>query len=120
MIQAIKLNLIIRFFRLKQAIKRLDKDNHKEILNAFKKRYNEISKYTKKESGIMAFHRMFLILGLALYKSLGDHIQDKNQLIDKIHEFICILSPKHIYPKVWENIGILRLVFPAGFNVFHQ
>ncbi len=88
MIQAIKLNLIIRFFRLKPGVKKLDKRNHKEIMKALMKHYNEISHRTKKENGIMAFHRTFLILGLALYKSLGNRFQDKKELIDKIHDIL--------------------------------
>jgi len=88
MIQAIKLNLIISFFRLKPVVKKLDKGNYQEIMKAYKKHYNEISNRTKKESGIMAFHRMFLIIGLALYKSLGNHIQDQKELIDKIHDIL--------------------------------
>ena len=65
MIQKIRLNLIIRFFKLKPAIKKLDKGNYLENMEGFKKHYNEISERTKKESGIMAFHRMFMIIGLA-------------------------------------------------------
>ena len=88
MIQAIKLNLIISFFRLKPGVKKLDKSHDKEIMKALKKHYVEISNRTKKENGIMAFHRMFLIIGLALYKSLGNHIQDKKELIDTIHDIL--------------------------------
>jgi hypothetical protein len=83
-----KLNLIISSFRLKPAIKKLDKGNYKEIMKAFKKHYSEISERTKKERGIMAFHRMFSIVGLALYKALYNRIQDKEELIDKIHAIL--------------------------------
>ena len=86
--QKIKLNLIISLFRLKPAIKKLDKGNYTDIMKAFKKHYNEISERTKKESGIMAFHRMFLIIGLALYKALYNRIQDEKELIDKIHDIL--------------------------------
>ncbi|MFC1850624.1 hypothetical protein ACFL27_10570 [candidate division CSSED10-310 bacterium] len=88
MMQKIKLNVIISFFRLKPGIKKLDQGNYKEIMNVFKKNYHEISERTKKESGIMAFHRMFLIIGLALYKALYNRIQDKEELIDKIHDIL--------------------------------
>jgi hypothetical protein len=83
-----KLNLVISSFRLKPAIKKLDKGNYKEIMKAFKKHYSEISERTKKERGIMAFHRMFSIVGLALYKALYNRIQDKEELIDKIHAIL--------------------------------
>jgi hypothetical protein len=83
-----KLNLVISSFRLKPAIKKLNKGNYKEIMKAFKKHYNEISERTKKERGIMAFHRMFSIVGLALYKALYNRIQDKEELIDKIHAIL--------------------------------
>ena len=88
MIQKIKLNLIISYFRLKPSIKKLDRGNYKEIMKAFKKHYNEISERTKKERGIMAFHRMFLITGLALYKVLYIFIQDKDEVIDIIHDIL--------------------------------
>jgi hypothetical protein len=57
-------------------------------MKAFKKHYNEISERTEKERGIMAFHRMFSIVGLALYKALYNRIQDKEELIDKIHAIL--------------------------------
>ncbi len=88
MIQAMRLNLIIGFFRLKPAVKKLDKDNFIDIMKTFKSHYYEISDRTEKESGIMTFHRMFLIIGLALYKALNYRFQDKNELIDKIHDIL--------------------------------
>jgi len=85
MLQNFKLNLIISFFRLKPGIKKLDTGNHKEIIKDFKNHYREISDHTKPESGIMKFHRMFLIMGLALYKALENRYRDKEELINKIH-----------------------------------
>jgi len=84
MIRKVKLNMTIIFFRLKPAIKKLDKDNYKDIVKTFKEYYYEISERTKEESGIMAFHRMFLITGLALYRALYNQYQDKQELIDTI------------------------------------
>ena len=74
-----KLNLIIYFFKLKPSIKKIDRDNYKEIIKVFKKQYNEISMRTEKEKGILAFHRMFLIIGLALYKALHDKFQNQEE-----------------------------------------
>lgn len=85
MLQNFKLNLIISFFRLKPGIKKLDRVNCRETIRAFKNYYQEISKRTKPESGIMKFHRMFLIMGLALYKALENRFQNKEALINKIH-----------------------------------
>jgi hypothetical protein len=84
----IKLGLIIRFFKLNHSIKKIDRDNYKEMMKAFKKNYNDISLRTEKEKGIMAFHRMFLIIGLALYKSLYDQFQNQEELIEKIHDIL--------------------------------
>ena len=84
----IKLNILIYFFKLKSPIKSIDKDNYKEIIKVFKKQYNAISKRTEKEKGIMAFHRMFLIMGLALYKALYDKFQNQEELIEAIHDIL--------------------------------
>ena len=37
----------------------------------------------------MAFHRVFLIIGLTLYKALQDEFQDQGTLIDKVHDILC-------------------------------
>ena len=52
MIQKIKLNLVIWCFGLKPAMKKLDKENYKEIMKAFKKHYLEINARTEKKVGL--------------------------------------------------------------------
>ena len=37
----------------------------------------------------MAFHRIFLIIGLALYKALRDDFQNQEELIEEIHDILC-------------------------------
>lgn len=88
MLQKLRITLIIGFLGLRPGIKKLDKGNYREIIKAFKKNYREISERTKPESGIMAFHRMILIMGLALYKALENQFQDKQELIDRIHNML--------------------------------
>ena len=86
--QKIIINLVISLFRLRPAIKKLDKGNYKKIMNAFKEHYEDISKRTKMETGIMVFHKMFLITGLALYKALYISIHDKEEVIDIIEDIL--------------------------------
>ena len=82
----IKLNLICFYFRIKPGIKKnIGKNKLPIILKKFKEQYKEIDSRTKKDKGILAFHRMFLIIGLALYKALHDEFQNQEELIDKIH-----------------------------------
>ncbi|MBT3807245.1 MAG: hypothetical protein HOG03_22030 [Desulfobacula sp.] len=88
MIQKIKLNLVIWCFGLKPAIKKLDKENYKKIMRAFKKHYLEINARTEKKSGVVGFHMMACVIGLAFYKVLPDYIQDRNEVIDIIHDIL--------------------------------
>ena len=57
-------------------------------MKTFKHEYILIDGRTQKEKGIMAFHRVLIILGLALYNSLQDSFQNKEVLIDKIHDIL--------------------------------
>ncbi len=88
MLSNMKLYMVTYLFRLKPALKKLDIDNRKEILKSFKKHYIEISERTNKQSGIMAFHRMWLIVGLALYQALETHMPNKEERIDAIHDIM--------------------------------
>jgi len=88
MIQKIQLNLIIAFFRLRPLIKKANKENYKQNVKRFKRHYFEISSRIEKQSGIMAFHRMISIKGIALYKTLLDEFQTKEDLMDEIHQFM--------------------------------
>ena len=85
----VKLHLIWIYFRIKPEIKKsIGEENLPEILNKFKDEYKEIDVRIKQEKGIMSFHRLFLILGLSLYNSLKDRFQNKEELIDKIHDIL--------------------------------
>lgn len=84
----LKLNLIICFFRLRPSIKRIDRDNYKEIIKVVKREYHEISERTAREKGVMAFHRMFLVVGLALYKALQDTFPSQEERIEEIHDIL--------------------------------
>jgi hypothetical protein len=84
-----RVNLAWFFFRLKPAIiNAVDKRKYQQTKNAFKEHYSEIATRTNQEKGILAFHRMFLINGLALYKALHDEFQDQEDLIEKIHTIL--------------------------------
>ena len=77
------------FFRLNPAIKNtVGKRDYKKTKNAFEEHYSEIDARTNKEKGILAFHRMFSITGLALYKALHDEFHTQEELIGKIHDIL--------------------------------
>ncbi len=89
MIQKVKLNFIISVFGVKTVIKKLNKEKHKENLKIYKEYFREISDRTPKQSGaVMSFHRMFSIIGIALYKVMQDEGQSKEKSIEIIHEFL--------------------------------
>lgn len=111
--KTIKLWLIIYLFRLKPPIKQMDKDNHKEIIRAFEKHYHEISQRTEKQKGIMAFHRMFMIIGLALYKALDGRFQDQEELIKKIHDILW-------KERMSKNIRFISFFIRRSKDPFHR
>lgn len=85
----IKLNLICLYFKIKPGIKNsIGNDNYLIVFKKFKKQYIEIDSRTPKEKGIMIFHRMFLIIGLALYNSLRDEFESQEETIEKMHDIL--------------------------------
>ena len=100
MIQKIKLNLVIWCFGLKPAIKKLDKENYKEIMKSFKKYYLAINARTEKKGGVVGFHMMASVIGLAFYKVLPDYIQDRSEVIDDIHNIL-------LKPRMSKNIRFI-------------
>ena len=78
----------MHFFRVKPAIRNVDQNNYKERIEIFKKEYQQIDRRTGKQKGILAFHRMFSIVGLALYKTLHDKFKNQEELIEKIHDIL--------------------------------
>lgn len=84
-----KAKLICFLFRLKPAIKNtVDKHKYQETINSFEEHYSEIDACVSQEKGILAFHRMFSITGLALYKALHDEFQNQEELIERIHDIL--------------------------------
>jgi hypothetical protein len=88
--RTLKLKFIFFYFKIKPGIKNsVGNDKFPTIIKRFKEHYNEIDARIEKEKGIMAFHRIFLIIGLALYKALQDEFQNQEELIEKIHDILC-------------------------------
>jgi hypothetical protein len=84
-----KAKLICFLFKLKPAIKNsVAKHKYQKTINSFEEHYSEIDDRVNQEKGILAFHRMFLITGLALYKALHDEFQNQEELIEKIHDIL--------------------------------
>lgn len=76
-------------FKLKPAIKNsVDKHKYQKTINSFEEHYGEIDARVNQEKGILAFWRMFLINGLALYKALQPEYQNQEELIEKIHDIL--------------------------------
>ena len=76
-------------FKLKPAIKNsVDKHKYQKTIDSFEEHYSEIDARVNQEKGILAFWRMFLITGLALYKALQPEYQNQEELIDKIHDIL--------------------------------
>ena len=85
----LKARLACRLFKLKPAIENtVGKQKCQETVDSFQKHYREIDGRTNQEKGILAFHRMFSITGLALYKALHDEFQSQEELIDEVHEIL--------------------------------
>ena len=85
----LKAKLVSLLFRLKPAIKSIvGKDKCQKTINCFEEHYSEIDTRVNQKKGILAFHRMFLITGLALYKAFHDEFQNKEELIEKIHDIL--------------------------------
>ena len=84
-----KAKLICLLFKLKPAIKNtVDKRKYQNTMNSFEEHYSEIDTRVNQEKRILAFHRMFLITGLALYKALHDEFQNQEELIERIHDIL--------------------------------
>lgn len=76
-------------FMLKPAIKNsVDKHKYQKTIKSFEEHYSEIDARVNQEKGILAFWRMFLITGLALYKALQPEYQNQEELIEKIHDIL--------------------------------
>jgi len=76
-------------FRLKPAIKRNVEESHvQRTVRSFEKHYCETDARVPREKGIMAFHRMFMIIGLALNKALYDTVQEQEERTEIIHDIL--------------------------------
>lgn len=109
-----KLSLLSFGFKLKTKIKKIDKEHYKDIMKVFKDEYNEISTRHPLAKGIMEFHRMWLIMGLALYKALHNKFQSQEDRIEIIHNIL--------WKGLVENICRFRAFFVRRskdpFNLF--
>lgn len=87
----IKFNLISLFFKLNFALKReIGKDTSRRVMDKMKYHHKEINKRKPKEKGIMGFHRMFLILGLSLYRAMKDELGNQDDdIVETIHRIFC-------------------------------
>lgn len=100
----IKFSLVCFYFKIKSGIRNsAGKDNYPVIIKKFKEQYYEIEARTPKEKGIMAFHRVFLIIGLALHKAMRDDFPNQEELIEEIHNIL------------WKGRMITMIRFSAFF-----
>jgi hypothetical protein len=100
----IKLSLICFYFKIKPAIKNsISNDKSSIVIKKFKEQYHEIDTRQKQEKGIMAFHRVFIMIGLALYKALEDDFKNQEELIGKVHDIL------------WKGHMITMIRFSAFF-----
>jgi len=59
-----KAKLVSLLFKLKPAIENsVDKHKYQKTINSFEEHYSDIDSRVNQEKGILAFHRMFLIIG---------------------------------------------------------
>jgi hypothetical protein len=85
----LKFYLLSLIFKLKPVLKHeMGKDLSRRIMNRMKDHYKEIDKRKPKEKGIMRFHRMFLIMGLSLYRAMQDELDKRDDLVERIHEIL--------------------------------
>jgi hypothetical protein len=85
----LKFYIISFIFKLKPALKHeMGKDLSRRTMNRMKDYYKEIDKRKPKEKGIMGFHRMFLMMGLSLYRAMQDELDKKDDLVETIHKMI--------------------------------
>lgn len=78
-----------RAFGLGPGIRRnLKTTDLKSVRLRFEEQYCELDSRRDKEKGIMAFHRMFLITGLALYRAIADELENQDECIDAIHDIM--------------------------------
>jgi len=86
-----KFYLITFICKVKPALKKqFGKNLARQVWNRTKDHYNEIDSRHPKQKGIMEFHRMLLMMGLALYRSMQDEsVGEKDDLIEQIHKLYC-------------------------------
>jgi len=86
---SLKAELMWVLFKLKRALKQgVDRPTYRRRKATFKRQCREIGDRTPREKGVLAFHRMHLIVGVALYRTLESEFQDREELIQKIHEIL--------------------------------
>jgi len=86
---SLKPKLVGLYFQLKPGIERnLEESDVRRTVDSFEAHYRETDGRVPREKGIMAFHRMFMITGLALNKALQDRVQDQEERIEIVHDIL--------------------------------
>jgi len=86
---ALKFKIICFIFKIKPALKlEMGKDLSKKIIYSMKKHYEESDKRKPRMKGISGFHRMFLLVGLSLYRAIEEESGKTDDLVEKIHKIL--------------------------------
>ncbi|MFC1898703.1 L-2-amino-thiazoline-4-carboxylic acid hydrolase [Candidatus Cloacimonadota bacterium] len=85
----IKFYIVAFIFKLKPALKQeMDKGSTRRIMDKMKDHFREMDKSKPKKTGIMAYHRILLIIGLSLYRAIQEELGNNKDLIDTIHRIL--------------------------------
>lgn len=84
-----KFHILSLIFRLKSTLTHeMGKDLSPQIINSMKNYFKEIDKRTPHKKGIMRFHRIFLIMGLSLYRTMCDELGKTEDVVEQIHTML--------------------------------
>lgn len=81
--------LVCLFFHLKPGIKRnVEASDVRRTVSSFEEHYRETDARVPREKGIMAFHRMFMITGLAVNRALQDRVPNQEERVEIVHDIL--------------------------------
>ncbi len=87
--RSLKFNIMCLIFKIKPTLKReMGKDLSEKIIHRMKKHYEEIDKRKHRMEGVMGFHRIFLLMGLSLYRAIEEELGKTDDLVEKIHKIL--------------------------------
>ena len=87
--RAVKFHIICFIFNIKPVlIREMGINQTKKIIFRMKRHFSKLDKTKPPMKGIMGFHRMFLILGLSLYRAMEEELRKTDDLVEKIHKII--------------------------------